>query len=186
MRRSIAVDLPSSRYFSGRLLEAASFALEQTYFRGRHEQRLATGVWLELDAGSGFVPWHEMPDFSCSQGRDRHFIVDREAGVLRFGDGERGRVPPVGAGIRGWYRVGAGAAGNLALSRSELIMRLAEVSRFTWMRQAERDKQDVVYEELDPRPAQLDCERAEDALSELERVGLQVRRHRRSAQSGPS
>jgi hypothetical protein len=175
VQRSIAVNRSSTSYFTGKLLEATSFALDQSYFRGRHEQRSATGVWLELDTGAGFEPWHEMPDFACSQRRDRHFILDRETGVLRFGDGERGLVPPVGACVRGWYRVGAGASGNLALSRSELITRLAEVSHFSWMRQAARDKQDVVYRELDPRPTQHDRERAKDALSELERVGLRVR-----------
>jgi len=170
VRRSTAVDPPSSKYFSGKLLDVASFALEQSYFRGPDDPRAATGVWLELDAGSGFEPWYEVEDFSCSQRRDRHFILDRQAAVVRFGDGERGQVPPPGAAVRGWYRLDAGVPGNVALSGPELVMRLAEVSHFSWMRQKARDEREVVYEELDSGPTDHDRERAEDALAELKRV----------------
>jgi hypothetical protein len=127
--RSIAVDSPPDRYFSGKLLDAASFALEQSYFRCGHNAALATGLWLELDDGSGLEPWYEVRDFSSSKQNDRHFILDREAAVVRFGDGEYGRVPLVGADVRGWYRIGPGAAGNLPSSCMELVTRLAEVSR---------------------------------------------------------
>ncbi len=164
------MDPPSSKYFSGKLLDVASFALEQSYFRGPDDPRAATGVWLELDAGSGFEPWYEVEDFSCSQRRDRHFILDRQAAVVRFGDGERGQVPPPGAAVRGWYRLDAGVPGNVALSGPELVMRLAEVSHFSWMRQKARDEREVVYEELDSGPTDHDRERAEDALAELKRV----------------
>jgi hypothetical protein len=52
------------------------------------------------------------------------------------------------------------------------VVALAEVSHFSWMRQAARDKRGVVYEELDPHPTDHDRERAEDALAELERLGI--------------
>jgi hypothetical protein len=51
-------------------------------------------------------------------------------------------------------------------------MRLAEVSHFSWMRQKAHDVHDVVYEELNPAPTEHDRERAEDALAEIERLGL--------------
>jgi hypothetical protein len=139
----------------------------------------ATGVWFELDAGAGFEPWYEVGDFSCSKPNDRHVILDGEAALVRFGDGEHGWMPPVGAAVRGWYRIGAGAAGDLPSSCGELVVRLAEVSHFSWMRQKAHDEHNVMYEELDPTPTKHDRERAEDALAELERLGLlRLRRYR--------
>lgn len=41
------------------------------------------------------------------------FAVDHEAGTIRFGDGMRGRRPPVGARIIANYDFAAGAAGNV-------------------------------------------------------------------------
>jgi hypothetical protein len=43
----------------------------------------------------------------------RVFVVDAEAGVLRFGDGLRGARPPAGARVLAHYEVTSGAAGNL-------------------------------------------------------------------------
>ncbi|MCX7791736.1 MAG: putative baseplate assembly protein, partial [Chloroflexaceae bacterium] len=41
------------------------------------------------------------------------FVLDPEAGTLRFGDGFRGKRPPRGAVLRASYDYGAGAAGNV-------------------------------------------------------------------------
>jgi hypothetical protein len=58
-----------------------------------------------------------------------------------------------------------------AVSRAQLVERLAEVSHRTWMRQKSRD-QGVPYAELDPAVADHDRERAEDVVAELERLGV--------------
>jgi hypothetical protein len=158
---------PRRDYFSGKLLDRDSFELDQTYFR---RSRGRGSVWLELDAGGGFEPWYEVLELGCSRRRDRHFMLDREAGVVRFGDGRQGRRPPVGAAVRGWYRHGGGVGGSAA--ERTLLAALAQVSHFSWMRQAARDKRGVVYEELDPAPTDHDRERATDALAELERLGV--------------
>jgi hypothetical protein len=42
------------------------------------------------------------------------FVVDPEAGQIKFGDGLRGRRPPAGAKLRVSYDYGVGAAGNVA------------------------------------------------------------------------
>ena len=57
------------------------------------------------------------------------------------------------------------------MTREELVERLAEVSHRTWMLQKSRD-QDVPYEQLDPDVTEHDRERAEDAVAELERLGI--------------
>ena len=41
------------------------------------------------------------------------YVLDAEAGVLRFGDGLRGRRPPAGAQLRADYDYGVGQAGNV-------------------------------------------------------------------------
>jgi Baseplate J-like protein len=63
------------------------------------------GVW---------VRWHEMPDFRASQPRDRHYVVDRLAGQIQFGNGAQGLPPPAGtSNVRlRWYRTGGGSSGN--------------------------------------------------------------------------
>jgi hypothetical protein len=62
-----------------------------------------------------WVRWHETTDFYASAPGSRHYTVDRLNGVIAFGGGGRGRMPPRGSGnIRISYRSGGGAAGNRA------------------------------------------------------------------------
>ncbi|MCA1636355.1 MAG: putative baseplate assembly protein, partial [Acidobacteria bacterium] len=61
-----------------------------------------------------WVRWHGVPDFYSSGPRDRHYILDRLTGQVRFGDGLNGLIPPALAGnlrLRR-YQTGGGAAGN--------------------------------------------------------------------------
>jgi hypothetical protein len=57
------------------------------------------------------------------------------------------------------------------ISRDDLVRRLAAVSHETWMRQKHRD-QGVALEEISSDVTDHDVERAEDAVAELERLGL--------------
>jgi hypothetical protein len=57
------------------------------------------------------------------------------------------------------------------LTREELVERLARVSHGTWMRQKVRD-QGALLDDLDEHVAAHDRERAEDAVQELERLGV--------------
>jgi hypothetical protein len=63
---------------------------------------------LAIEAGSGFEAWEEVADFGRSGPDDRHFVVDRDCGRIRFGDGSSGRRPPAGARFRVAYRTGGG------------------------------------------------------------------------------
>jgi predicted phage baseplate assembly protein len=71
----------------------------------------AAGRPLEI-----WVRWHEVPDFYSSGPRDRHYAIDHLTGEVRFGDGQTGRIPPLGANnVRmASYRTGGGASGNRA------------------------------------------------------------------------
>ncbi|WP_226483042.1 putative baseplate assembly protein [Natrinema amylolyticum] len=57
--------------------------------------------------------WQVIPDFDASGPDDRHVVLDREAGTITFGDGNRGRVPPADATVVADYVAGGGEAGNV-------------------------------------------------------------------------
>lgn len=59
--------------------------------------------------------WLEVDSFHASRESDHCYTVDRESGVVRFGNGLRGTVPQIGQRIRvRGYRYGGGVAGNVA------------------------------------------------------------------------
>jgi hypothetical protein len=58
-----------------------------------------------------------------------------------------------------------------ALTREQLVLRLAEVSHLTYNRQALRENKKSEAE-LTPDVTDHDLERAEDAVQELERLGI--------------
>jgi hypothetical protein len=63
-------------------------------------------------------PWTAVADFVFSGREDRVFLIDRDAGALRFGDGRTGRIPVLLPGQPGkaspwvWWILGGGAVGN--------------------------------------------------------------------------
>jgi hypothetical protein len=59
--------------------------------------------------------WTEVVDFDVSGPCDCHFMVDHSSGLLQFGDGDHGRIPPVGEKniIIASYRSGGGIRGNV-------------------------------------------------------------------------
>jgi len=97
------------RYFSGELLDASAFELEQEYVRRLRREGRPVLV-IEIDAGDGFELWEEVAELTASGPDDRHFVVDVESGCIRFGDGSRGRRPPSGSRVRGRYGSGSGAS----------------------------------------------------------------------------
>lgn len=61
-----------------------------------------------------WVQWTRMEDFVGSGADDRHYILDRIAGRITFGNGTQGRIPPHGEdNIRADYRTGGGVDGNV-------------------------------------------------------------------------
>jgi hypothetical protein len=59
----------------------------------------------------------------------------------------------------------------MSITRDELVELLAAVSHRTWMRQKNRD-QGVPLDKLGVEVTDHDRERAEDAVAELERLGV--------------
>lgn len=65
----------------------------------------------------GGEEWTEVPDFDASGPDDRHYRLDRERGVVRFGNGIRGAVPDAGRSVVARpYSYGGGPAGNVPSS----------------------------------------------------------------------
>lgn len=63
--------------------------------------------------------WTEVDDFEGSGPSDKHFVLDKEKGEIKFGDGLMGLVPPQGSIIRVLeYMTGGGEEGNLMPERS--------------------------------------------------------------------
>lgn len=60
------------------------------------------------------VRWHEVGSLKQSGPRSRHYTLDRINGEVRFGDSERGMIPPIGRDniVCAQYRAGGGAEGN--------------------------------------------------------------------------
>lgn len=72
-------------------------------------------VILEVEENGTWRRWSETDSFHASLPDDPHFIVDREAGEVRFGNGLQGQAPQIGRRIRTVeYRYGGGLAGNVA------------------------------------------------------------------------
>jgi predicted phage baseplate assembly protein len=61
-----------------------------------------------------WIRWHRVPNFLASGPRDYHYVLDYLSGQIRFGDGQRGMIPPQGSNnVRAAsYRTGGGKNGN--------------------------------------------------------------------------
>jgi hypothetical protein len=73
-----------------------------------------------------WVRWHEVESFYSSGPSSRHYTVDPISGEIRFGDGRRGMVPPLGPDnvVGEEYRTGGGIVGNVGAS-SLVVLRQA-------------------------------------------------------------
>jgi Baseplate J-like protein len=116
-----AVEIDQRQTFTGRVVGVGTGAADQ-------EHRLSV---LSVEPGTlqlqveeadqgGYVGWERIEDLAALprdpvQAREaRVFTLDSEAGLIRFGDGVRGKIPATGARIRvALMRAGGGRAGNL-------------------------------------------------------------------------
>jgi hypothetical protein len=75
---------------------------------------IASSLRLDVEEGQRWVEWTEVDGFHASRPDDRHFVVDLEAGEVRFGNGLQGLPPQIGQRIRAReYRYGGGTEGNV-------------------------------------------------------------------------
>ncbi|MGK3998401.1 putative baseplate assembly protein [Sorangium sp. So ce1024] len=109
-----AVEIDQRRTVRDRVVAQSSGAPDQAIQLSATSIEEETLVLEVAEPGQPFVPWQRVGDLA-TQGRDAAaFTLDPEAGVVRFGDGARGRVPAAGARVRvARMRSGGGAQGNL-------------------------------------------------------------------------
>jgi predicted phage baseplate assembly protein len=78
---------------------------------------LEVAIQENLDPAAPLVTWKEIPSLDAAGPDDRVFELDAEAGRILFGDGRRGRIPPLvvngGSVIALGYRWGGGVAGEM-------------------------------------------------------------------------
>jgi hypothetical protein len=68
-----------------------------------------------LESADTWAGWDPVPDFYQSGTQDRHYTIDPLTGVVQFGNGTYGMIPPAGQNnIRLTYRTGGGEQGNRA------------------------------------------------------------------------
>lgn len=83
-------------------------------------QVLSCQVWVE-EREHGTIEWQQVDSLAGSSADSRHYCLDAVHGILTFGDGLRGMLPPSGTdAIRVRYTCGGGKRGNLpagAISR---------------------------------------------------------------------
>ncbi len=69
---------------------------------------------IEADIAVDGIRWKEVTDLDGSGPGDRHYVLDRENGVITFGDGINGKIPGVGQEVRARrYSYGGGRTGNV-------------------------------------------------------------------------
>lgn len=71
--------------------------------------------------------WEEVDEFDASGPDDHHYVLEHDAGQIRFGDGVRGAMPaPKAEVVASSYVAGGGAVGNVSASS---VWRFLEVNR---------------------------------------------------------
>lgn len=91
-----------------------------------HKPIVEGSVRLQVEDEDGWRDWQNVESLHASTQDDRHYIVDHEAGEVRFGDVIRGFVPQLGQRIRVTeYRWGGGPDGNVG---ARAINKLPSVS----------------------------------------------------------
>ncbi|HEX5703545.1 MAG TPA: putative baseplate assembly protein [Pyrinomonadaceae bacterium] len=83
---------------------------------------------LDVDEGPRWSEWTEVDSFHASQPDDHHFVIDVEAGEVRFGNGLQGLPPQLGQRIRvREYRFGGGVEGNVPAKAISKVAEFPEV-----------------------------------------------------------
>ena len=88
--------------------------------------------------GGHWQAWIRRDDFDASKRNDRHFTLNAGIGVVRFGDGEHGSVPPKDAQVYAAYRSTSAEGGNLGAGRIDRIARSSH--NVALLRQANLDR----------------------------------------------
>jgi uncharacterized phage protein gp47/JayE len=126
-RESLGVSdgAPGQTFFHQRkpVLEGEMLEVQEWTGRGEHWRTSVQGVpeselRFERDPATDIVTavwtrWRVRAHLYSSSPTDRHYVIERAQGLIRFGDGRQGMIPPAGSRIAVSYRSGGGLAGNV-------------------------------------------------------------------------
>jgi hypothetical protein len=111
---------------------------------------------IEVEEADRWTPWTAVDGFQASREDDRHYVVDREAGLVHFGNGVRGRAPQLGERIRAvGYRYTAGDAGNVAVKAIAKVEGMAGLACENPQRARGGAAAETIEEGLDRVPGEL-------------------------------
>jgi hypothetical protein len=99
-------------------LPLQSFTLPQAAVAGASLALATLEVADSEPTGFQWRQWQAATDLFGAGARDAVFALDPTAGVVQFGNGDRGRIPPAGAVLLAQYAATAGASGNGAASQT--------------------------------------------------------------------
>lgn len=160
-----ATEVVQSRVARLEFLGTGTAQSDQTYPLA-HSPVIKGSLVVEVEGPGGWTRWTEVEDFVASAEDDAHYVVDLEAGTVRFGNGINGRAPQIGERIRATeYRYGGGIAGNVAAKAINKLDRFATVKL------------------ANPLPARGGAPK-EDLKAALDRVPAELRRRDRAVTRG--
>ncbi|HEV7474752.1 MAG TPA: putative baseplate assembly protein [Pyrinomonadaceae bacterium] len=113
-------------------------------------------VKLDVDEGQRWSEWTEVDGFHASLPDDRHFMVDVEAGEIRFGNGLQGLPPQIGQRIRvREYRFGGGVAGNVPPKAISKVVEFPDVKVVNPLRAHGAADAETISDALNRIPGEL-------------------------------
>jgi len=118
---------------------------------------------VEVEGPEGWQEWTAVDGFHASRRSDRHYVLNAEAGEVRFGNGLQGYPPQLGQRIRArTYLVCRGAAGNVPPQGISKVAHVdADVKVTNPMRAHGGDEAESAQAGLDRIPGELRrCDRA--------------------------
>ncbi len=109
-----AVEVDQRESTGGRLIGQGDGNAEQELrLPSGSVERASFQLYVE-EPGVGYREWRLIEDLALARRDEPVYVLDTEAGTVRFGDGVRGRVPLAGAQVLvARMRSGGGVAGNL-------------------------------------------------------------------------
>jgi hypothetical protein len=117
---------------------------------------VAGSLKLDVEEGTRWVEWKEVDGFHASEADDRHFVVDPEAGEVRFGNGLQGLPPQIGQRIRAReYRFGGGVEGNVAPKAISKVVAFSDVKVTNPLRAQGGAAAETIAEGLNRIPGEL-------------------------------
>ncbi len=130
---------------------------------------------LQVEEPSGWTLWNAVDGFYASAADARDYVVDLEAGVVRFGNGVQGYPPQIGQRIRATeYRYGGGSAGNVPAGAISKLPSLANVNVQNDVSAHEGADSEAIADALDRIPGELRRRDRAVTASDFEELALQT------------